>query len=309
MDLRLLHRFIVVAETGSINKAAARLNFSQPALTKSLRLLEERLDVQLVVRGPRGISLTPIGEKTLKHAKLMEAEVRKLDGEISTHKKISMGHVRIGVPVGPGFLTTVLPAAVMRFARTDMRVTLDVTMGIRADLIRPLLHGEIDFLISTTADDDTSAELVREVLYQDRRLLVVAPDHPLAAGSAVSTAELGEYSWVIQKQASSPSDAILDEMIEAEVSRNTIKSNSTQFVKIMMSDHNAIGLLAYDAVRVEMQKGQLVELRVEDRRLHKLLENRTIEISHRRDVPLSSAATRLMRYIKSACRDQYPPVS
>lgn len=308
MDLRLFHRFIVVAETGGINKAAAKLNLSQPALTKSIRLLEERLDVALIVRGPRGISLTPIGEKILQYAKLMEAEVRKLDGEISTFKNISMGHVRIGVPPGPGFLTTVMPVAAKNFARTDMRVTLDVTMGIRADLVRLLQHGELDFMISTAASSENSPELTQERLYQDRLVIVAAVDHPLASQPVVPASALRDYPWVIQKQASSASDSVLDEMIEANMGRSTISSNSTQFVKIMIAHNNWIGLVAYDAVRLEIQRGVLVELNVEGPWIKRLLQKRIIEISYRRDVPLSSSAAKLKRYITAACAEQYPPV-
>lgn len=309
MDLRLLHRFIVVAEMGSINKAAAKLNFSQPALTKSIRLLEERLDVTLIVRGPRGISLTPIGEKILKHAKLMEAEIRKLDGEIDVFKNNSMGHVRIGVPPGPGFLSTVMPIAATKMTRSGVRITLDVTMGTRAELIRQLLHGELDFIISTTADDETSSELVQEKLYQDRRMIVVASDHPLASEPEVSEEALRGFSWIVQKQASTVADAGLDELMDGEVSQNTINSNSTQFVKIMILMHGWIGLVAHDAVRLEMHKGQLVEIEVPPGPIRNLLQKRIIEVSYRRDVPLYSSAAKLLRHIRTACAEQYPPLA
>lgn len=308
MDIRLFQRFIAVAECGGVNKAASKLNLSQPALTKSIRLLEERLDVALMVRGPRGISITPMGEKILKYAKLMEAEVRKLDGEISACKNISMGKVRVGVPPGPGFLSTVLPTAAKRFTRSDLRVTLDVTMGIRADLLRMLQHGEIDFMISTAADEAAS-ELTHERLYEDRLVIVASAEHPLASDSVVPTAALSNYPWVIQKQASAVSDAVLDEVIEANTRRSTISSNSTQFVKIMIADHQWIGVAAYDAVRIEIQKGSMKELNVEDPWVKRLLQRRVVEISYRRDVPLSSSASKLKRYIKAACAVQYPPVS
>jgi len=310
MDLRLLSRFIVVAETGSINKAAARLHLSQPALTKSIQLLEERIGVTLIVRGPRGISLTEVGQMMLRHAKLMEAEVRKLDGEISAFKNISLGHVKIGVPPGPGFLTTVMPIATHRFADKGLRVTFDVTMGTRADLLRPLLLGDIDFMVASAGDDDVSGDLVREELYVERRLLVVSPSHPLASVKTVKPEDVRAYPWAILKQGEFHAGSLADLIHHEDFSSSVINSNSTQFVKVMLLNKQWIGLVNYDAVRVELQKGQLVELVLQSPHArNRLQEERMIEICYRRDVPLSTASTRLMREIRAACAAQsYFPV-
>lgn len=306
MDLRLLSRFIVVAETGSINKAAARLNLSQPALTKSIQLLEERMDVTLIVRGPRGISLTEVGETMLKHAKLMEAEVRKLDGEISAFKNISMGHVRIGVPPGPGFLTTVMPEATRRFANRGLRVTLDITMGTRADLLRPLLLGDLDFIIASAGEEDIASELISEDLYGERRLIVVAADHPLAGKAAVTPEDLQRYPWAILKQGQFMPGTLHDLTGGQESSFSAINSNSTQFIKIMLYEGNWIGLVTYDSVRVEIQKGLLVELTAQaDPDVYNPIDAHMMQISYRRDVPLSTAGARLMREIRNACTEQY----
>ena len=53
MDTRLLSRFVTVAELGSLNKAAAQLHISQPALSQSMRLLEDHFSVQLQVADAR----------------------------------------------------------------------------------------------------------------------------------------------------------------------------------------------------------------------------------------------------------------
>ncbi len=309
MDLRLLSRFIHVAETNSINKAAARLNLSQPALTKSIQLLEERMGVTLIVRGPRGISLTEVGHMLLKHAKVMEAEIRKLDGEISAFKNISLGRVSIGVPPGPGFLSIVMPIATRRIASKGLRVTLDVTMGARADLLRPLLLGDLDFIIAGSGDGEVSAELVREELYPDRRVIAVSARHPLAAKRTVTSDDLRRFPWAILKQGQFMPDTLLELARGAELSHSTINSNSTQFVKVMLMDNHWIGLMTLDSVRAEIQRGQFAELKVElsEGAQSNPIEEQMMEICYRRDAPLSTASARLMREIKLACADQYNP--
>ena len=88
MDLRKLQYFIELVEQGSLGKAAEKLHVSQPALTKSLRLLEDELGVRLLDRLPGGVKPTVYGDSLFAHAKAMLAEadharieIQKLRGE------------------------------------------------------------------------------------------------------------------------------------------------------------------------------------------------------------------------------------
>src|SRR5688572_24468244 len=71
MELRHLRYFVAVAETGSLTEAAeSRLHTSQPSLSRQIRDLEIEVGAQLLVRGPRGVTLTPAGRVFLDHARL-----------------------------------------------------------------------------------------------------------------------------------------------------------------------------------------------------------------------------------------------
>src|SRR5688572_17891419 len=76
MELRHLRYFVAVAETGSLTEAAqTRLHTSQPSLSRQLRDLELEVGAQLLVRGPRGVTLTPSGRAFLDHARLALLQV------------------------------------------------------------------------------------------------------------------------------------------------------------------------------------------------------------------------------------------
>jgi hypothetical protein len=107
MDARLLSRFVTVAELGSFNKAVAQLNISQPALSTSMRLLDDHFSVELLRRRPRGVNLTAYGQTLVLHAKVVAAELGKLDREISMLRNVSIDEVSVGVPPGPGFISHV----------------------------------------------------------------------------------------------------------------------------------------------------------------------------------------------------------
>src|ERR1700686_2587364 len=69
MELRHLRYFIAVAEEGSLTLAAERrLHTAQPSLSRQIRDLELEVGAQLLIRGPRGIELTPAGRVFLDHA-------------------------------------------------------------------------------------------------------------------------------------------------------------------------------------------------------------------------------------------------
>ena len=99
MDIRSVNRFLAVVESGSFNKAAQRLNLSQPALAKSIESLEYSLGVSLLDRTPRGVSLTPYGKLTYDHARRIASEVRRLEREIDAVRTLAFAEISVGVPL------------------------------------------------------------------------------------------------------------------------------------------------------------------------------------------------------------------
>src|SRR6185312_3093424 len=61
IDIRQLHQFLTIVECGSLGRAAGQLKISEPGLSKSVRRLEDRLEVPLFDRSRRGVALTPYG--------------------------------------------------------------------------------------------------------------------------------------------------------------------------------------------------------------------------------------------------------
>src|SRR5436305_14964609 len=83
-SLRQLQYFVVVAESGTIRAAAARLHVAESAVSMSLTELERTLQVQLVVRRrAHGVQITPSGRATLRLAKALLHQAHELEAEIS----------------------------------------------------------------------------------------------------------------------------------------------------------------------------------------------------------------------------------
>src|SRR5215469_4705109 len=107
MDFRQLEYFLRVAQRKNISLAAADLNIAQPTLTKSIKLLEDRLGVKLFERLPRGVALTPFGQTLLRHAEAVHVQIRDAGQEIAAQRSGTVGTVAIGA--GPTWLRSYLP--------------------------------------------------------------------------------------------------------------------------------------------------------------------------------------------------------
>jgi DNA-binding transcriptional LysR family regulator len=81
-DIRLLRSFLAVARDRSISGAARRLFVSQQTLSEQIRQLEKTVGVPLLIRGPRGVSLTAAGERLATGAALVAADLEALVDEV-----------------------------------------------------------------------------------------------------------------------------------------------------------------------------------------------------------------------------------
>ena len=144
-DLRRLRYFVKVAETGSLTRAAAALHVAQPALSQQVRILEDELGIQLLVRGPRGVTLTEAGERLHAEASRIfegiKVGVERVKGgpEPEGQVVIGVGQLSGAILVAPLFML-----AAERLPRVNLQVR-EMLGGLMPDLIR---SGAVDFAIA-----------------------------------------------------------------------------------------------------------------------------------------------------------------
>src|SRR3954465_10425892 len=109
MEWRDIEYFAVLAEHGPVGRAAEALRRSQPAVSKSLRRLEEALEVKLVKRTPKGVELTPEGSALLMRARGLRLSLQDVAREVKDIAQGLVGHLRIGV--GESLAEYLLPGA------------------------------------------------------------------------------------------------------------------------------------------------------------------------------------------------------
>src|SRR3712207_6617489 len=119
-----LQRFLAIYEHRSFGRAAAELHVTQPALTKSIQLLEEELNVKLFERTASGVVPTIYGEALSLHAKVIEAEMKNAAREIATLSGAIKGEVTVGVT--PSVATDIIPRAFLKLQKERPGIKLTI---------------------------------------------------------------------------------------------------------------------------------------------------------------------------------------
>ncbi|HTN66167.1 MAG TPA: LysR family transcriptional regulator, partial [Burkholderiaceae bacterium] len=146
MNLKQLQHFVALAEVGNMHRGSARLNISQPALSKSIRALEEELDVALFERLSRGVRLTPVGHWLLSRSSSLLADLQEVRTEIDLIKRQTSSAVRIAA--GTVLCSSLIPACLARLHEVAASIQMTVESGYWDNQKQMLLNGEIDFLVA-----------------------------------------------------------------------------------------------------------------------------------------------------------------
>lgn len=193
MYSHLLRHFLAVIDSHGISSAAKEINITQPALTRSVRRLEQMLGVKLFERLPTGVAPTPFGKVLARRVRLIELEYRHALAEIESMKGGSGGKINVGA--APVWIARLLPPIIADFQRQQPNVKIKLSGGVIDTLVPALLSGELD-VICSSLDFPSHPEIVKEGLIEIRHTLAVRPQHPLANRKEITARELLDYPWV-----------------------------------------------------------------------------------------------------------------
>jgi LysR family transcriptional regulator for metE and metH len=177
LETRELRMVVAIADEGTVTRAAARLNVSQPALSHGLRALERRVGVPLFERQSRGLIATEAGERLLRTARTVLREIERARTDI------------VGGAVGRGELLRLstecytayhwLPPVFQEFRQRCPGVELRVVPSAIGHPLRELREETLD--VAIVVRREAYAGFVYHELFEDEMVVVMHPDHPLAS--------------------------------------------------------------------------------------------------------------------------------
>ncbi|BDC42697.1 LysR family transcriptional regulator [Paraburkholderia terrae] len=191
--LAAMEIFVSVAEAGSFSAAAKRMNVGQPAISKSVAQLEERLGVRLILRSTRGLTMTDAGQRFYEHAKRAIQETDDAEQVVRDASDSLSGRLRVSAAVTFACLH-VLPS-LDAFLSRHPKLEIDLKLE---DRIIDLLEEGMDVALRMGALTDSSMTARR--IGRSPRLVVGTPDYFARAGVPTTPAELHRHQAIVYSQ-------------------------------------------------------------------------------------------------------------
>ncbi|MGH8352392.1 MAG: LysR family transcriptional regulator [Pseudomonas sp.] len=185
LEIKHLRLVTAIAETANLTRAARALCLSQPALSKQLAELEERLGFALFYRTKRAMILTEPGALLDTQARQILGRVAELEGQLHQYANGDSGKLRISID--RVHQADWLPAVMKQFRMRYPRVELVLKQV--PDLLHSLQQREIDVAVIGEAIEAAGVDYV--ALNEDEMVAVLPLDHPLCRQTHVSAPDLG----------------------------------------------------------------------------------------------------------------------
>ncbi len=282
MEFPELEVLVCLAQERHFSRAAERLRRSQPTVSQTLKRLEEEVGEPLFERGVRGGGPTAMGKLLLGYAKRILQLREEAQAAMEDQKSRRRGHLRLLAT--ECICLYVLPDLLRRYRKANPAIKVEVIRAKADGIPRAVLEQEADF--GFLSDDPSRQELAGLQLRQDEVVLVAAPGHPLCQRRSVTIPELANQS-VLGFGVRHPVRLRLAELFAAHRTplNITMELASIETLKDFVRQGEGLAFLPRMAVQRDVEAGQLRQIPIQG-----LAIPRRVQMFHRRDQPLSTAA-------------------
>jgi LysR family pca operon transcriptional activator len=266
IKFRHLQCFLAVAQHGSLQKAADVLAITQPAVSKTLKELEDLLAVRLFDRGRRGAVPTREGEAFMRHAGASVSALREAVASVAQTRR--QGSAVIAMGVLPTVAPWLIPQLLLRHdaaAEPGAHTSLRIETGSNPELLARLRQREVDLVIGRFAEPAHMVGLTFEHLYADPLVLAVRPGHPLLAGGPLKgnlLAGLEAFAVILPMQGTAIRHTADSFFLTRGLATplRTIETLSVSIARGYALQSDAVWVSPLGAVRPELDSGMLARL-------------------------------------------------
>ena len=289
MDLASLQVFQAVARERSFSRAAEKLYRTQPAVSISIRKLEEWVGQPLFVRGSGARQLTDAGVLLVEYADRMlnlREEIRKGMKEL---RGLERGQVSIGV--NESSIHALLPA-LERYRDLHPGIHVKVHRVFSRDVPRELMNHHLDVGVISYLPEERELEAVE--FHRDSLVLIVWPGHRLAKRREVDITDLGPETFVAHIVESPYRQRVVQMFARHRIPLNIdIDLPTIESIKLFVEMKKGVAIVPRMCAEHELAAGHLRALRIKQMRVV-----RRLYLVYRRDRPLSAAAQAMVDLIR-----------
>lgn len=292
LDLKSLRHFAALVEHQGFIRAGEAIGLSQPALSRSIQTLEHRLGCSLIVRGGKGVELTPQGQLVLEHAKRLLAGSTAMKNALRQFNDLEDGELLIGA--GPFPAADLLPRVLGQFNKLypGVRVRLDIQHWNA--LRRQLLAEELELFVADIRELEGDPLLQVEPLQQEPSLLFCRPGHPLQSQAQLTSEKLAEYPLASFRLPDSIKQ-ILRRTIPRAEPMISLECDNLDVLKRLVMQCDALSIASQSTLKEELSSGRLALLD-----WPALMPGTSFGLVTRVQRPLSPAAIAFIEMLKAA---------
>ena len=288
IDLELYRVFYVVAKNKHMTKASEELHISQPAISQSIKKLEDALGGTLFLRSNKGMELTEEGKMFYEYVKGALELINNAENEFTSFKDLSKGEIKIGCSTT--LTKLILLDALKDFNKDYPNININITNDLTSNLINNLKLGKLDFVIfneSNIKETNLNLEKIKEL----KQGFIYNPE--FYKDEVNNFEELNKMPLLLQKEESN-SRKLLDHI----TLQNSVKLKPkmevvsqeliTEFVNIGLG----VGFVSIDlALR---NHNNIKELKI-----NKKIPNINVYLATNKSISLTFASKTFIKYLKN----------
>ena len=264
IDLRQLRHVLALDRFRNFARAAEAIGLTQPALSRSIQVLEKSIGARLFDRDRSRVEPTPVGERLIERARPLVNQARDVEHDLRQMLGLEVGLLRIGAGPYPADLS--VGTAVGRLVRRHPGLMVDLAVGDWTELIRRVASGELDLAIADTGIAQRDDRLVAELLPQHQLNFFCRTGHPLADRPAVTLDEVRNFPLVgtalppqLAALAASNNRGLRSNLPEG-ITAPEIRVGTFALARRIVMESDAVGGAVPSQIEDAVARGQLVRL-------------------------------------------------
>jgi DNA-binding transcriptional LysR family regulator len=301
IDLRQCRHVLALDQHRNFARAAEALGLTQPALTRSLQVLEKSLGARLFDRNRTRVEPTPVGERLIERARLLVNQALAIEQDLKQMLGLEVGLLRIGA--GPYSAELSVGTAVGRLLRLHPALMVDLAVEDWAELTRRVVSGELDLAIADTGLARQDDRLVVDLLPQHQLKFFCRPGHPLVGAIGLTLEQLRTFPLVSSSlpprfgALAASDNRGLRTRLPVGISAPAIRVGTFPMAVKVVKESDAIGGAVPSQIADEVARGLLVTLPLE---LPWLSTNYAIiRLANRTPSPAATAFMEILREVEA----------
>lgn len=263
IDFELYRVFYTVANHCNITKASEELNISQPAISKSIKNLEEQLGGQLFVRTKRGVILTEEGKEFYNYIKQAIEYITNAENKFTNLINLETGCIKVGISttLTKEFLLPYLKKFHASYPKIDIQITTNLT----SDLFSKLKNGLIDILILNINDKNYGNDIDIIKCKKINDCFVVNNNYKELLNKELSMKDLNNYPLILQARGSNTRE-FLDNIARKNnvILKPNIELTSYSLVVEFSKIGLGIGYATKEYIKDKIKNKELYELKIKE---------------------------------------------